>query len=148
MDSCFTFSSIEGWIFGYIASFQVKSHFTVSSHVNLIFLFLSSYYYRTLGSHYILAPLEVSVGHVQTISTDVGQTFLQLVLPLAYDVGQAFLQLVLPLAYHVYHHFRLDPFLYGQHNIHNSTTLICWTYRLFVGQHSAPYNITSLIVVL
>jgi hypothetical protein len=26
---------------------------------------------------------------------------------------QSFLQLVLPIAYHVYHHFELDPFLYG-----------------------------------
>ena len=40
-------------------------------------------------------PLEVSVGHVQIIST---------------GVGQAFLQLVLPLIYHVYHRSELDPF--------------------------------------
>jgi hypothetical protein len=40
---------------------------------------------------------EVSVAHVQTIST---------------GVGQAFLQLVLPLAFHVYHRSKLDP-LYG-----------------------------------
>ena len=44
-------------------------------------------------------PLEVSVGHVQTIST---------------GVGQASLQLVLPLIYHVYHRFELDPFLYDR----------------------------------
>jgi hypothetical protein len=42
-------------------------------------------------------PLEVSVGHVQTISI---------------DVGQAFLQFMLPLAYHVYHRSILDHFLY------------------------------------
>jgi hypothetical protein len=44
--------------------------------------FLFSYYYRALGSHYTLLSLETSVGHVQTILTDVGQAFLQLVLPL------------------------------------------------------------------
>jgi hypothetical protein len=49
-----------------------------------------------------MAPLEVSVEHVQTIST---------------NVGQAFLQKVLLLAYLVYHHSELDPFLYG-HNIY------------------------------
>jgi hypothetical protein len=41
-----------------------------------VFLFFSSYYYRTLKFHYTLVPLEVSVGYVQTISTSVGQTFL------------------------------------------------------------------------
>ena len=51
----------------------------------------------SLEFHYALVSLEVSVGHVQTIST---------------GVGQAFLQLVLPLIYHVYHHSKLDPFLY------------------------------------
>jgi hypothetical protein len=39
----------------------------------------------------------VSIRHIQTIST---------------DVGQVFLQLVPPLAYHVYHHSELGPFLY------------------------------------
>ena len=33
-------------------------------------------------------------------------------------------------------------------NIRISTTLSCWTCRLFVGQHSAPYNIAGRIVVL
>ena len=33
-------------------------------------------------------------------------------------------------------------------NIHISTTLSCWTCRLFVGQHSAPYNIAWRMVVL
>ena len=56
-------------------------------------------YYPGLGFHYAPVPLEVSVGHVQTIST---------------GVGQAFLQLVLPLIYHVYHRFELDPFLYDR----------------------------------
>jgi hypothetical protein len=65
---------------------------------NLFFIFLFSHCYHTLGCHYTLAPLEVFVGYVQTISI---------------NVGQAFLQLVLPLAYIVYHYFRLDPFLYG-----------------------------------
>jgi hypothetical protein len=48
--------------------------------------FLSSHCYHALVSHYTLASLEVSIGHVQTISTDVGQSFLQLVLPLVYHV--------------------------------------------------------------
>jgi hypothetical protein len=43
--------------------------------------------------------MEISVGHAQTTST---------------DVGQAFLQLVLPVAYHIYHRPELDPFMYGQ----------------------------------
>ena len=43
--------------------------------------------------------LEVSIGHVQTIST---------------GVGRAFFQLVLPLTYHVYHRSELDPFLYAR----------------------------------
>jgi hypothetical protein len=63
----------------------------------LVFPFLSSHCYRALGYHYALAPLEVFVGHVQTIST---------------DVVQVFLQLVLPLGYHIYHHSGLNPFLY------------------------------------
>jgi hypothetical protein len=40
----------------------------------LVFLFISSHCYRVLGSHYALKPLEVLVGHLQTISTDIGQT--------------------------------------------------------------------------
>uniref|UniRef100_A0A0A9F1P5 Uncharacterized protein n=1 Tax=Arundo donax TaxID=35708 RepID=A0A0A9F1P5_ARUDO len=32
--------------------------------------------------------------------------------------------------------------------MHISVTLNRWTCRLLVGQHSAPYNITGLIVVL
>ena len=35
-----------------------------------------------------------------------------------------------------------------QRNIRISATLSCWTCRLFVGQHSAPYNIAGLIAVL
>jgi hypothetical protein len=42
-----------------------------------------------------VVPLEVSIGHVQTISI---------------DVGQVFLQLVLLVIYHVYHHSELDFF--------------------------------------
>jgi len=33
-------------------------------------------------------------------------------------------------------------------NIRISATLSCWTCRLFVGQHSAPYNIAGRIAVL
>ena len=36
----------------------------------------------------------------------------------------------------------------NHHNIRISATLSCWTCRLFVGQHSAPYNIVGQIAVL
>jgi hypothetical protein len=62
-----------------------------------VFLDLFFHYYRALGFHYALVPIDVSVGHAQTISI---------------GVGQAFLELVPPLAYHVYHLSRLDQFLY------------------------------------
>jgi hypothetical protein len=58
---------------------------------------LSIHFYHALGSHYAMVSLEVSVGHVQTISI---------------GFGRAFLQLLLHLAYHIYHRSRLDPF-YG-----------------------------------
>ncbi|ONM02648.1 hypothetical protein ZEAMMB73_Zm00001d031293 [Zea mays] len=35
-----------------------------------------------------------------------------------------------------------------QRNIHISATHSCWTCRLLVGQHSAPYNIAGRIAVL
>jgi hypothetical protein len=74
-----------------------NSYFTISFHVNFGFP-LPHHYYHVLKSHYTLMPLEIFVGYVQTIST---------------DIGQAFLQLTIPLAYHIYHHSRLDIFLYG-----------------------------------
>ena len=64
-----------------------------------VFLCLSSRYYPSLGFHYAPVHLEVSVAHVQTIST---------------GVGQAFLQLALPLISHEYHRSELDPFLYDR----------------------------------
>ena len=36
----------------------------------------------------------------------------------------------------------------NHHNIRISATLRCWTCSLFVGQHSAPYNIAGRIAVL
>ena len=45
------------------------------SKLTLVFLCLSSHYYPGLGFHYALVPLEVFVGHVQTISTSVEQAF-------------------------------------------------------------------------
>jgi hypothetical protein len=42
------------------------------SHVNFGLPCLTSHYYRGLGSHYALVPLQVYVKHVQTISIDVG----------------------------------------------------------------------------
>jgi len=38
--------------------------------------------------------------------------------------------------------------LQDHRNIRISATLSCWTCRLFVGQHSAPYNIAGRIAVL
>jgi len=40
-----------------------------------VFLCLSSHYYPGLGFHYASLPLEVFIGHVQIISTGVGQAF-------------------------------------------------------------------------
>jgi hypothetical protein len=54
---------------------------------NSIFPCVSFHYYHCLRipvSHYVLVPLEVSVGHVQTILIGVEQVLLPLVLPLAY----------------------------------------------------------------
>ena len=55
-----------------------------------------SSHYLDLGLHTALVPLNVSFGHDQTTPT---------------DVGQAFLQLVLPLDDHVYHRSKLGPSL-------------------------------------
>jgi hypothetical protein len=71
-----------------------KSLSSASSHVN----FSLSLPLFPLLSHIripLYTPMEVFVGHVQTISTNVGQTFLQLVLPLTYHVYH--------LTYHIYH---------------------------------------------
>jgi hypothetical protein len=57
---------------------------------------------------------------------------------------------MLPLAYHVCHRLILNPFLYG----HKFNAIYAFrnTYLLkmmsFVSQHSAPYNIADLIVIL
>jgi hypothetical protein len=108
MDSCFPCTSIQGlslWVY------HILSLFTASSMSTLVFLFPFSHCYHALGSHYALASLEVFVENVQTIST---------------HVGQVFLQLVLLLAYHVYHHFGLNP-LYG----HKSNATYASLQRLF-----------------
>jgi hypothetical protein len=97
----------------------------------LLFLCLPSYCYHVLGSHYALG----SVGHVQTILA---------------GVGQAFLQLVLTLAYHIYHHSKLNLFLYGHKSNATYTFLqhLSIECHLFIGQHFAPYNIIRITVVL
>jgi hypothetical protein len=62
-------------------SHPFKSPLNVSSYINFgLALPLLSLRPR-LRIHYTLMSLEVSVGHIQTILTVVGQTFLQLVLP-------------------------------------------------------------------
>jgi hypothetical protein len=94
-----TYSRLNLWLYPILSSVPLLP----LSMLTLIFLFLSSHYYRILGSHYTLTPLEVLVGHVQIILTDVGQTFLQL---------------VLSLAYHVYHYSGFDPFLYVHKSRH------------------------------
>jgi hypothetical protein len=48
---------------------------------NLVFICLSSHYRFVLLSHYELVPPRGSIGYVQTISSDVAQTSLQLVPP-------------------------------------------------------------------
>jgi hypothetical protein len=113
---------------------HLKSYLLPFSMSTLAFYYISSYYYHTLGFHYTRVSLEVSIGHVQTISTGVGQTFLQL---------------VLSLAYHTYCRFRLDT-LYG----HKSSATYAFSQhlaaeyvdcQLFVDQYSALCNITGLI---
>ena len=86
-----------------------------------VFLSLSSRYYPGLGFQYAPVPLEVSVRHVQTIST---------------GVGQAFIQLVLPLIYHVYHRSELDPFLYDRKS--NATYTFRDTYMLNISSFRRP----------
>jgi hypothetical protein len=71
------------------------------------------HYCPTLGFCYALVLLGVSVGHVQTIST---------------VVGQAFLGLVLPLAYHEYCRLRPSTFLYD----HKSNTTSAFIQHLTV----------------
>jgi hypothetical protein len=80
-----------------------------------------------------LLPLEVSVGHVQTIST---------------DIGQVFVQLMLRLAYHLYHRSGLDP----SYTVINLTPIytqyLSAEHDAFLGRHSAQYNIAIIIVIL
>jgi hypothetical protein len=54
--------------------------------LTLVFLCLFSHCYCGLGPHYTLVPLEVSIRHVQTISSNIQQVFLQLMVHLAYHV--------------------------------------------------------------
>jgi hypothetical protein len=133
-----------------------KSSFTTLFISTLVFLCLSSHYRRALalGCHYALVPLEVFVGHVQIISIGVGyvQTIsigVGYVQTISIGVGQVFLQLVVPLVYHVYHCSRLNYFLYD----HKSNTIYTFSRHLSIehdvlGQHSASYNIVSLIAAL
>ena len=46
------------------------------------------------------------------------------------------------------HTCRLTAVAQNHRNIRISATLSCWTCRLFIGQHSAPYNIAGRIAVL
>ena len=69
--------------------------------------------------HNALVPLEVFCGHGQTTST---------------DVGQAFLQLVLPLGAHVYHRSEPGPFLCDRKSIATYVFL----------QHSVVEHVESL----
>jgi hypothetical protein len=50
--------------------------------LSLVFLYLSSHYRFVLLPHYELVSLRVSVGYVQTISSDVARASPQLVPPL------------------------------------------------------------------
>jgi hypothetical protein len=121
---------------GYIPSFRVS----------LLLLPMSSSAFSCLlpsllrlRSHYALVPL-------------VWRSPLDMSKPSQLVLDKLFfrLQLVHILAYHVSYCFGLDPFLYG-HKF-NATYTFHNTYLLnmmsFLGQHSAPYNIAGLIVVL
>jgi hypothetical protein len=102
---------------------------------NSVFPYLSFRCYRALEFYYTLVSLETPVGHVKTIST---------------GDGQVFLQLVLPLAYYVCHHSRLDLF-YFDHKSNATYTFsqhLCVEHIIFCRQHSPPYSISGLIVVL
>jgi hypothetical protein len=66
--------------------------------LNLVVLYLSSYYRFVLLPHYELVPPRASVAYVQTISS---------------NVAQASPQLVPPLVSHVCHRSGLDLFLCG-----------------------------------
>jgi hypothetical protein len=100
-----------------------------------VFLFLSSH--LPLGFHYAPASLKVSIGHVQTISTDVVQAFLQLLLPLAYQAITHIIILDLISCC-----MATDPI--QRTHFHNTYML---NMSSFLGQHSA-YNIAGLITVL
>jgi hypothetical protein len=102
--------------------YPFKSHFTVSFYVNFALL-LSPF--QSLP--HLRIPLRTGVsrglvGYVQTIST---------------GVGQVFLQLVLPLSYYVYHRSELDFFLYVHKS--NITYVFLPIEHVFFSQHSAPY---------
>ena len=100
-----------------------RSLFTDSTHVKFSLARPLLNYHHALTVRYAPACTE----YAQTISD---------------DIGQASPQSVLPQIYLVYHHSRLGPFLRG----HISTSTCapnCWTCRLLVGQHSAPYNIAG-----
>ena len=78
-------------------------------------------------------PLEVSFGQGQTTSTDIGQTFLQL---------------VLPLGDHVYHRSELGPFLCDRKSIATYAILlnrdgILWqlNFFIFLEQNSECFNL-------
>jgi hypothetical protein len=103
---------------------------------SLIVLCFSSHYRIVLLPHYESVSPPASVQYVQTISN---------------DVARASTRLGPPQVSHVYHHSGPDLFLCC-HKIHRSmrisATLSCWTCRLLVGQHSAPYNMADRITIL
>jgi hypothetical protein len=132
MDSCFPCTSIQGhWAYFILSNLNLLPLSLLTS----VFLFLFSYCYRAIGSHYAWVPLEVSDGHVQTISTDVEQSFLQLVLPqpITYIINLDSIPSCKATNQPQHTHFR------------NSYLLNMLS---FLGQDSVPYNIVGRIAVL
>jgi hypothetical protein len=96
------------WVYSILSSF--KSPFTRPMSTS-IFLFLSSYYYRILGSHYALAPLEVS---------------LDVYKPSKLMLDKFFFSIVATASLSLIPSFRLDPFLYS----HKSNTTYAFLQHL------------------
>lgn len=113
----------------------LSSHLLLSLSMSTSVLpYLSFHYYGTLGSHYALVPLEIFIGHVQTIFICVGQAFFNRCYP--YPITY----IILPDLIHSC--MATNP---KQHtHVHN-------TYLLYISsivdQLYAPYNIADLIVV-
>jgi hypothetical protein len=113
---------------------QISLHELLPCHVwssSASFLIIGLSYYPITNWCLRRPPLDV-----QTISS---------------DVARASPQLMSPLVSRVCHRSGFDLFLCGHKSIvacASQLPLSCWTCRLLVGQHSAPYNMAGRIAVL